>query len=342
MLDLCKTLGLKVPLIVAPMAGGPSSVELVVASSKAGSLGSIGAAYLNPDAISDEVSKVRLGTSQPFAINLFIPHEILSVTESQVTHAIEATAAFRLEMSLPQPKVAPPFEENFDAQFEEVLRAGPAAFSFVFGLLPKEASAECRKRKIVTLGTATSLSEALELEASGVDAIVAQGFEAGGHRAIFDPVANDPEVSTLELVKTLSSKVKVPVVAAGGIMDRNDIAKMLRVGASAVQMGTAFLAVTEAGTSAPYRRALLKKRMTKTSRAYSGRLARGIINRFMEHMEGHGDAILPFPQQNVFTRDLRRASVMVESSDFLSLWSGTGEGELWQGPTADLIRRLFD
>ena len=138
--------------------------------------------------------------------------------------------------------------------------------------------------------------------------------------------------------------MRIPLIAAGGIMNAQDIKFALSLGAEAVQMGTAFLTCKEAGTSDPYRRALLTNlnRDTKTTRAFSGRLARGIKNRFMLEMEASSsDSILPFPAQNKFTRDLRNASTKIGSSDFLSLWSGSGKGELWQGSCADLILNLF-
>jgi nitronate monooxygenase len=147
----------------------------------------------------------------------------------------------------------------------------------------------------------------------------------------------------LELIKAMKARIKIPLIAAGGIMNAGAIGAALNAGADAVQLGTAFLATKEAGTSEPYRRKLLENavRSTKTTRAFSGRLARGIVNRFMREMETEPDAILPYPAQNRFTRDLRNASAAAGMADFLSLWSGTGNGELWTGSAADLVKRLF-
>lgn len=342
--NLFHKLGLKHPLIVAPMAGGPSSPELVAAASAAGALGAMGGAYYNTAAIEAFAAQVRQRTEKPFAVNLFIPHSIPEVGPDQVERAAAATASYRAELELPAPQFAGPYEEDFDAQFEAMLRIKPACFSFVFGLLPADYVREARKAGIPLIGTATTLEEARALEDSGVDAITLQGFEAGGHRGIFDAHAPDPEIGLRDLLAQSVGKIRVPLIAAGGIMTAGDIRLALQAGAQAAQMGTAFLVCTEAGTSAPYRSRLLEtpERRTRTTRAFSGRFARGIENRFMDEMETKGAAILPFPAQNKFTRDIRGASTAKGSADFLSLWAGTGKGELWQGSAATLIDRLFE
>jgi len=340
MLDPLAKLGLKHPLIVAPMAGGPSSPELVIASSASGALGSIGAAYSGQAAITDFVEKVRAGTERPFAINLFIQHPQPRIEAAMVERALAATAKYRAELDLPTPPFAAPYEEDFDQQFEAVLKAKPAVLSFVFGVLPAEYMRAARKAGMLIIGTATTPAEAEALEESGVDAITLQGFEAGGHRGIFDPAAPDSEIGLRDLLTQTLPRVKVPLIAAGGIMTAADIRSALTMGAGAVQMGTAFLATSEAGTSAPYRSALQgKERITRTTRAFSGRFARGIENRFMKEVDAA--AVMPFPAQNKFTRDIRGASAAKGSADFLSLWAGTGKGELWQGSASDLIEKLF-
>ncbi|MBC7658273.1 MAG: nitronate monooxygenase [Chitinophagaceae bacterium] len=172
-----------------------------------------------------------------------------------------------------------------------------------------------------------------------------QGLEAGGHRGMFRAEDDDPEIKAFDLLKRCVGKIKIPLIAAGGIMNSCDLRKALTMGADAVQMGTAFLLCEEAGTSVPYRQALLKeqKRVSKTTRVFSGRFARGIPNRFMKEMDAKGkDVILPFLAQNKFTRDLRAAGVSQGRSEFISLWCWSGEGELWQGRCAELIESLFE
>jgi nitronate monooxygenase len=342
--DFAKRFDLDHPLIVAPMAGGPSSVDLVAESSLAGALGSAGAAYLKPAEIEKFDEKVRAKTAKPFAINLFVPASLPPVSHAQLQAAINATSKYRHEMGLAEPVLSPPYEEDFAAQFAKVMDIKPAVLSFVFGLLDPSYVDDAKKRGIFLIGTATSYEEAQALEASGVDAITLQGVEAGGHRGIFDATAKDPQVKAFDLLQQCIGKIKAPLIAAGGIMNRQQCLSALSLGAQAVQMGTAFLACKEAGTSVPYREALLStNRETKTTRVFSGRLARGIRNRFMTEMEALGPgAILPFPAQNKFTRDLRSASVKRHSPDFLSLWAGTGAGDLWQGSCRDLIFSLFD
>lgn len=340
--DVLRKLGLEYPLIVAPMAGGPSSPELVAAASGAGALGSAGSAYSNAAQIEDFAAKVRQRTDRPFAINLFIPHPIPQLEPETVEQAIKVTAKYRDELDLPQPQFSGPYEEDFDAQFEAVLRVKPAVFSFVFGLLAAEHMRAARKAGMLLIGTATTPEEARLLEESGVDAITLQGVEAGGHRGIFDPKAADSEIGIRDLLALTVPRVRVPLIAAGGIMTAEDIREALGAGAQAVQMGTAFLASAEAGTSLPYRSKLLgRARKTRTTRVFSGRLARGIENRFMQEMTAEANAVMPFPAQNKFTRDIRSASAAAGSANFLSLWAGTGEGELWQGLASELIEQLF-
>lgn len=342
-LSLLEALELKHPLIVAPMAGGPSSVELVAVSSEAGALGFVGGAYSSPSILEDFLQKVRAKTKKSFGVNLFIPNGAVELDPKRVSAAIQQTQGFRAELSLPPPVVAAPFEENFDLQFEVVLRQKPKAFSFVFGKLESHSISELKRAGIFVIGTATKPDEALVLEASGIDAVVLQGVEAGGHRGIFDAKSTDPDIGALSLLQSLVGKTQIPLIAAGGIMNREDIRKMLSAGAQAVQMGTAFLATTEAATSHPYRERLLANevRETKLTRAFSGRLARGLVNRFMSEMDAHPEAVLPYPVQNKFTRDIRTASAKAGSAECLSLWSGSGKGKLWTGSAKGLITDLF-
>jgi nitronate monooxygenase len=340
---LSQSLELKYPLIVAPMAGGPSSVDLVVASSESGALGSIGGAYLSPQALDQFLQEVKSKTQKPICVNLFVPSQLTQVDKTKLDLAIRRTEKFRKELSIPTPPLTPPFEENFENQLEIILHHKPKVFSFVFGLLERPFIQALKKAGIYIVGTATSPSEALALEESGVDAVVAQGIEAGGHRGIFDPNAEDPQIKTLDLIQQIKAQSRIPIIAAGGIMTAQDIQEALKAGAQAAQMGTAFLATKEAGSSSPYRQALLQNpdRQTKTTRAFSGRLARGLVNRFMIDLDAHPEAILPFPAQNKFTRDLRTSSAQQGSPDFLSLWSGSGKGDLWTGSAGELISKLF-
>lgn len=343
-IDLIKHLRLDGPLILAPLGGGPSTPALVAAVSNAGGLGSLGGAYLSPQGLEAEIREVRSLTPRAFAVNLFIPAPDPPLTQDQISAALSATREYREELGLPNPVVKPPFAEAFDEQFAVVLRERPAAFSFTFGLLDPEKVRACRARGILAVGTATTVEEGIAAEKSGMDAVVAQGTEAGGHRGMFSPAQEEPGVSTIDLTRLLANNLRIPVIAAGGIMDGQGITSALRAGAQAAQLGTAFLTCKEAGTSAPYREALLRPgaKTTRFTRAFSGRLARGLENRFLREMESSHAAILPYPAQNSFTRDIRRKSAAVGRSEFLSLWAGTGVERIRPMDAASLVKTLLD
>lgn len=339
--DLTSRLGIEKPVIVSPLSGGPTTPALVAAVSQAGAMGSLAAAYLSPKQIEHDVAMIRSLTDRPFLINLFTPMPEVKISSIELLTAIAVTQQYRDELGLAKPTLQPPYHPVFHQQFEQVIRAKPCAFSFVFGLLDWEYLDACKKEGILTIGTATTQDEALALEERGVDAVIAQGVEAGGHRAIFSTIASDPDIPALELTRLCSTKLHIPIIAAGGIMTGYDIAKALKAGAQAVMLGTAFLLCPEAGTSKPYRLAL-KERSSKTAltRAFSGRLARGIENRFSIEMEQSSSSILPFPAQNAFTRDIRDQATRFDKSEYISLWAGQGYNKIREMTANELIRVL--
>jgi nitronate monooxygenase len=213
-------------------------------------------------------------------------------------------------------------------------------FSFTFGILPREMLDACRKAGIATMGTATTVAEARALEQSGVDFVCAQGAEAGGHRGTFDRDAEPPLIGTLALVPQVVDAVRLPVIAAGGIMDGRGFAAALALGASAVSLGTAFLRCPEAGTSAPYRAALRQARdeATVITRAFSGRAARGLANRFTREMSGA--PIAPYPIQNALTREIRAAAAKLGDPGFLSLWAGQAAALAREMPAEELVAQI--
>lgn len=327
------------------MAGGPSTVSLTAGASEAGAMGSLGGAYSNAATLKDLILETKKSTKLPFAVNLFAPARPVNISEAELKDAIQATKIFRDELKIKAPVLKPPFEENFEEQFAVVLETKPAALSFIFGSIGKDRIRACQSAGILTFGTATSVEEAKKLVEDGVDAIIAQGSEAGGHRGFFD-ADTDFEASLRapmirQLLPEIVNAVKVPVIAAGGIMTGQDISDMLKLGAVAVQMGTAFLACNESGTNAPFLTTLLKHghKPTALTRAFSGRWARGIENHFVRAMKD-AKAILPFPAQNVFTRDIRAASFKNASSEYMSLWAGSGVEEVRSMPVRDLIANL--
>jgi nitronate monooxygenase len=338
--NLTRRLGVSHPIIQAPMAGGGDTPELVAAVSNAGALGFIGAAYLAPEQIESTAAAVRAKTNRPFGINVFAP-------QPRAEHAnpepmLKRLAPYFAELGLPAPQTAPMPIDRFDEQLATALECGASCFSFTFGLLPPKAAAAIKARGLFLIGTATTVEEALQLEKSGVDAIVTQGSEAGGHRGSFAVDFAQGMVGTISLLPQVADAVRVPVIASGGIMDGRGIVAALALGAEAVQMGTAFLTCHEAGIPDVYKEAILKAHedQTRITRAFSGRPARGIVNRFMTEMEPAEAAIPPFPIQNSLTRPLRTAAAKQGRPEFLSLWSGQGARMARRESAQELVARL--
>jgi nitronate monooxygenase len=254
---------------------------------------------------------------------------------------VARVAPYYAELGLEPPSAPVLPSHTFHDQLRAALESGASAFSFTFGPLPSEAI-RAIKPHMFLIGTATTVDEALRLEGDGVDAIVVQGSEAGGHRGSFLGEFEASMVGTIALVPQVVDAVRVPVVASGGIMDGRGIAAALALGASAAQMGTAFLTCDEAGISPAYKQAVLHahENDTRLTRVFSGRPARGIVNRFMVEMEDAGDAVLGFPAQNVLTRPLRTEAARQERHEFLSLWAGQGTRLARAESAAALVKRL--
>jgi nitronate monooxygenase len=249
-----------------------------------------------------------------------------------------------VELGLAPPDIPAQKPDAFPEQLAAALESGASVFSFTFGVLPGDAIAAIKARGMFLMGTATNVEEAVTLERAGVDAVVAQGSEAGGHRGTFGEPFEAGMIGTVALVPQVADAVKVPVVASGGLMDGRGIAAALALGASAVQMGTAFLTCDEAGIPQAYKDAILTARedATRLTRAFSGRPARGIANRFMMEMEasGIGEDILPFPLQNTLTRPLRAAAAQQARPEYLSLWAGQGLRLARRQSASELVARL--
>ncbi len=338
---LTRRLGLRHPVIQAPLAGGGDTPALVAAVCEAGALGFVGASYLTPRQMAEASRAVRALTSRPFGINLFAP---IPAPEAPVEPgpALERLAPFYAELALPRPEVPTLEAGSFGEQLAAALESGASVFSFTFGVLPAGALTATKARGMFVIGTATTVEEAVALEGAGVDAIVTQGSEAGGHRGTFAGTFEAGLVGTIALVPQVVDAVRVPVIASGGIMDGRGIAAALALGASAVQMGTAFLTCHEAGIPEAYKQAILAAHESETrlTRAFSGRPARGIVNRFMTEIDRAGESILPFPLQNTLTRPLRSAAAKQGRAEFLSLWAGQAVRLARRQSAADLVARL--
>jgi nitronate monooxygenase len=323
---LTSKLGIDYPIIQGPL-GGLSSQTLTAAISDFGGLGSFGAHGLGPEAIKDVIVQIRSLTSKPFAMNLWVSMEDTNAQasdENAFNRSLAPLAMHLASVGAGRPTYQPHSQIRFEAQARVLLDASVPVFSFIYGIPSREILEVCRAKDIVTIGTATTPDEAAALQEAGVDAIVASGFEAGGHRGSFLRAAEDSLMGTLSLVPQIVDAVDVPVVAAGGIADARGVLAALALGAVGVQMGTAFLACEESGASRLHREALQGRKAGHTglTKGFTGRLARGIHNRLMEELNRDGVEILPYPLQRGLVRNLSVAAELAGRSDLLPLWAG--------------------
>jgi nitronate monooxygenase len=322
------------------MAGGITTPELIAAVSNAGGLGSLGAAYLPPDQIVRQARAVRALTDRPYAINLFAPLAPPPSADPAPMRAI--LAPYHQQLGLPESPEPTSTLPDFSAQVEAVLECAPPIFSFAFGIPPAPVIESFKSRGTLVIGTATTVREAQQLEAAGVDVIAAQGAEAGGHRGTFAGPFEGGMVGTMALVPQVVDAVKLPVLASGGIMDGRGVAAARMLGASGVQIGTAFMTCREAGTAPAHKAALRAARddVTRITRAFSGRPGRMIANAFTTALEA-SPAILPFPLQHAATSALRSAAARKGDARFIALWAGQGAALCREVSAAELVEALL-
>jgi nitronate monooxygenase len=335
---LTERLGIRYPIIQAPMAGGPGTSQLVATVSNAGGLGCLAGSYLHQDGLRQAIAEVRALTDRPFAVNLSAARPARA-DPARIARARELLAPFRAELGLPLEPPEPPEPPGFDEQLDVILEAQIPALSFVFGVPDTAYLALLREAGITVLGAATHLLEAIVLEESGVDFIIAQGAEAGGHRATFVGHPEQGLVGTLTLVPLLARHVAVPIIAAGGIMDGRGIAAAMVLGAAGVQMGTAFLACPESGAHPAYK-ALLSQGSeiaTTLSRSFTGRHGRVLRNRLVNQLHAHEAELPGFPLQLFLTQDLRQAAAEQGLTDLMALWAGQGCHLCESRPAAELV-----
>src|ERR1700730_9247973 len=323
---LTAKLGIDFPVIQGSL-GGLSSQKLTAAVSNFGGLGSFGAHGLAPEAIKDVIGEIRSLTSKPFAMNLWVSMEdegARTSDENAFNRSLAPIAVHLAALGAPRPTYKPYSPMRFENQARVLLDANVPVFSFIVGIPPTEILEECRTKGIVTIGAATTPDEAAALQEAGVDAIVASGFEAGGHRGSFLRSADDSLTGTLSLVPQIVDIVDVPVIAAGGIGDARGLIAALALGAEGVQMGTVFLSCEESGASRFHRMALLRKNAGHTglTKGFTGSLSRGIHNRLMEELNRKGVEILPYPLQRGLVRNLSIAAEAAGESDLMPLWAG--------------------
>ena len=323
---LTAKLGIDYPIIQGPL-GGLSSQRLTATVSNFGGLGSFGAHSLAPGAIEDMIAEIRSLTSKPFAMNLWVSMEdegARTVDENGFNRSLAPLVTHLAALGAPPPTYKPYSPKRFEDQARVLLGANVPAFSFIFGIPARDILEECRAKGIVTIGTATTPEEGAAIQEAGVDAVVASGFEAGGHRGSFLRSAEDSLTGTLSLVPQVVDVVDVPVIAAGGIGDARGVIAALALGAEAVQMGTVFLSCEESGASRLHRETLRRRNAghTALTRGFTGRLARAIRNHLMENLNRSGTEILPYPLQRELVRNLSIAAEAAGRADLVPMWAG--------------------
>jgi nitronate monooxygenase len=324
---------LEVPIVLAPLAGGPATVDLAAAVCDAGGLGFLAAGYRTPDALASQMAELRSRTSRPFGVNVFAPLAGPAEPDSYAGY-VERLAA-RHGTTLGEPRHD---DDGWEAKLALLREQAPPVVSFVFGCPPAGVIAALRERGSSVWVTVTSLDEASAALAAGADALVAQGYEAGGHRGGFADDDAAPPLGLLALLQLLAARTDSPLVAAGGIASGRGVAAVLAAGASAAAVGTGFLRTPEAGTSAPHRAALATDAPTALTRAFTGRSARGIVNEFMRD---HGaDAPRAYPEIHHVTAPLRQAARERGDAELVNLWAGQAHALAPEAPAAEVVARL--
>jgi nitronate monooxygenase len=342
MTKLQRLLGIDLPIVQAPMAGVQSSA-LAVAVSNAGGLGSLPCATLSLDAMRQELAALKAQTQKPFNVNFFC-HALPARSADREAAWRAALSPYYAELGLDVSTIPEGSgRAAFNAEAADVISEfSPSVVSFHFGLPSAELMTRVRSLGSVILSSATTVEEALWLEARGADVIIAQGLEAGGHRGMFLSDDLTTQVGTLALVPQVVKAVKIPVIAAGGIADREGVAAALALGAAGVQVGTAFLLCAEATTSNIHRAALKShaSRHTAVTNVFTGRPARGIVNRLIREIGPISSVAPEFPLAASAIAPLRARAESMGSSDFTSMWAGQNASACKEGPAAVLMQEL--
>ncbi len=340
-------LGIQYPILQGPFGGNLSSVELVSTVSNAGGLGGYGAYTLSPQEIIEVDRQIKAVTNKPYNINLWVSDTDAiggTVSDEQFKQAQQLFKPYFDELGIDLPEKPAPFKTRFENQVEVILHQRPPVFSFMFGTPSADILEQCHRLGIVTVGAATTLDEAIVLESAGVDLIIASGFEAGGHRPSFLASAESSTIGTFVLLQLIKDKVKTPVIAAGGIANGKGVAAALALGADAAQIGTAFLATDESNATAIHKQMLFSDaaKHTTLSRAFTGRLGRGITSRIAADLIHKENSFLPFPLQTQFMSHLRKAAIEQEKWDMILFWGGQVAPVLKHTKAAELMKSIIE
>ncbi|MCV9927034.1 nitronate monooxygenase [Flavobacterium sp. LS1R49] len=343
---ITEILKIKYPILQGPMGGGFSTVDLLATVSNMGGLGSFGAYTLTPQEILEAGKNIQASTDKPYNINLWVSDVDEQLNNYSTESLAKITKLFKPyfdELNIPIPELNIDIPSKFEQQVEVLFQIKPAVFSFIFGIPSEDILKECRHLGIKTVGGATTLDEALFLESHGVDAIVAAGFEAGGHRPSFLKPSENSLTGTFALVQQLKAKIQTPIIAAGGIVDAKGVAAALTLGADAVQLGTAFLACDESAATPEHKKTLFSEtaQYTILSKSLTGRMGRMITNRIAEEIKFETE-VLPFPLQTRLMASLKTAALAQGKTELVNFWSGQNAVNLKHTSAKELMLSLIN
>jgi nitronate monooxygenase len=327
--------GLRVPIVQAPLAGGASTPALTAAVGRAGAFGFVAAGYRTPDALSDDIRATRELAGEPFGVNVFVPGHATERTGYQRYIEALRDEAGRQGVALGEPRFE---DDGWDAKLALLEDDPVAAVSFTFGCPPADVVARLQAAGSSVWVTVTDVAEAQGAADVGADALIVQGIEAGGHRASFEDADGAGDFGLLALLQLVGAHVDLPLVASGAIASGGALAAVLCAGAQAAQIGTAFMRCPEAGTSPAHRAALAAETPTRLTRAFTGRQARGIVNRFLR--EHSADAPLAYPEIHHVTAPLRAAGRAAGDADMINLWAGQAHELASEAPAAEVVAAL--
>ncbi|MYL71832.1 nitronate monooxygenase [Halobacillus litoralis] len=330
------------PIFQAGMAGGVTTPRLVSAVTNAGGLGNLGAGYLTAEEMVHRIKEIKKLTSRTFGVNVFVP-EHPQATEQEIVEADKWLLPFRSELKIKENVTLEHDVSLYEKQIEGLVAERVPVISFTFGVPSREVIKDLHKEGAVVVGTATTVEEAIINEEQGVDVVVAQGSEAGGHRGTFTGVYEQALIGTMSLVPQVVDHVKIPVIAAGGIMDGRGVRAALALGAQGAQLGTAFVTCQESGAKPQHKKAILNSTETNTviTSVFSGKPARGIRNSFINQMEkGGGRNLLAYPLQNILTKEIRKQATIQNRPEYMSLWSGQSPRLSTNRPAASIVEAI--
>ncbi|QHA36465.1 nitronate monooxygenase [Rossellomorea marisflavi] len=330
------------PIIQAPMAGEITTIELVKASMNEGILGSLASGYLSPGVLEEQILAVSRHSRHPFQVNLFVPHEGAPPTFMHVE---------KWKERIPYSEEAEPFTtldeqwDDFNRKVDLIIKHHVPMCSFTFHVPPEKIVKQLKQAGCLLMGTASTPEEAILMEEAGMDMVCVQGSEAGGHRASFLETDGDSSIGLMSLIPETVDAVSIPVIAAGGIKDRRAVEAAFILGACGVQVGTPFLLCKESGTPLPHRQRIMEAHSTDTriTSLFSGKQARGIVNRWMLDQEKYEKSSLPYPYQNTLTKPMRKVASESCDPSFMSLWAGQGIGSMKSNTTVrEVVYSLWD